>query len=256
MKTTVMGLMIAVAALLMLTTARGAAEPPSPLSGATTVLVVPAFADAFETKAAGLLQHWLRRATHAKEGFEIVAEDKLGETTGKLVFALGRTRWADAQKLAALWQDGFVIQRNGDTIVIAGGKPRGTLFGAVRFLDRFCGVRFYLPGQLFTSVPRQKPAIPAAVDVVEEPFVRATSMSGPLAVPGYADWLLFIAGNTRQGLAGTHQHNMWHAFPPEKFAGRWPEIYPTVKGARYIPKDPADQKWNPCFSEPRLLDAA
>jgi hypothetical protein len=49
---------------------------------------------------------------------------------------------------------------------------------------------------------------------------------------------------------------MWHAFPPAKFATRWPEIYPMVKGERYIPKDAADQKWNPCFSEPKLLDAA
>jgi hypothetical protein len=82
-------------------------------------------------------------------------------------------------------------------------------------------------------------------------------MSGSLAVPGYNDrWLLLIAGNTRTGLAGTHQHNMWHAFPPEKFAKRLPEIYPIVKGERYIPKAATDQKWNPCFSEPKLLDAA
>jgi hypothetical protein len=251
MKKTVLSLVLAVVALV-----QGADRPAATLSGVNTVLVVPASADAFESKAVALLQHWLRRASHAKDGFEIIAEDKFGDDAGKLVFALGRTRWADAQKLAALWQDGFIIKRKDNTIVIAGGKPRGTLFGAVRFLDRFCGVRFYLPGQLFTSVPRQKPAIPAALDIVEEPFVRATSMSGPLAVPGYADWLLFIAGNTRQGLAGTHQHNMWHAFPPAKFAARWPEIYPLVKGERYIPKDAADQKWNPCFSEPKLLDAA
>jgi hypothetical protein len=242
--------------LLALAGANGMDEQASPLSGAKTILVVPASADAFETKAVALLQQWLRRAAHEKDGFEIVTEDKLGDPAGKLVFALGRTRWADTAKLAALWQDGFVIKRKANIIVIAGGKPRGTLFGAVRFLDRFCGVRFYLPSQLFTSTPRQRPAIPAALDVVEEPFVRATSMSGPLAVPGYADWLLFIAGNTRLGLAGTHQHNMWHAFPPEKFAARWPEIYPLVKGVRYIPKDAADQKWNPCFYEPKLLDAA
>lgn len=235
----------------------GAVEgPPSPLSGERTVLVTPASADPFETKAAALLQQWLRRATHAKDGFEIVAEDKAGDATGKVVFAIGRTRWADAQKLAAIWQDGFIIRRGSNIIVIAGGQPRGTLFGAARFLDRFCGVRFYLPDQLFTSVPRQKPAIPAAIDIVEEPFVRATSMSGPLAVPRYNDWLERIAGNTRAGLAGTHQHNMWHAFPPAKFAARRPEIYPMVKGERYIPKDAADQKWNPCFSEPKLLDAA
>jgi len=220
-------------------------------ASATIVLVVPADADEFERKAATLLQRWLRPNRP-----EIAAEDKLGDTAGQLVFAIGRTRWADKEKLASLWQDGFVIRRTNDIIVIAGGKPRGTLFGAVRFLDRFCGVRFYLPDQLFTSAAKQRLAIPATLDITEEPFVRATSMSGPLPVPGYNDWLLRIAGNTRAGLAGTHQHNMWHAFPPEKFAKRWPEIYPIVKGERYIPQAAADQKWNPCFSEPKLLDAA
>jgi len=228
-----------------------AALPERTRRSASLQLVVPTNADAFETKAATLLQQWLR-----PDKPEIVTENKLGDTGGKLVFALGRTRWADKEELAKLWQDGFVIRRKDNIIVIAGGGPRGTLFGAVKFLDRFCGVRFYLPDKRFISVPKQKPVIPAALDIVEEPFVRATSMSGPLAVPGYNDWLLRIAGNTRTGLAGTHQHNMWHAFPPEKFVKRWPEIYPIIKGERYIPKSAADQKWNPCFSEPKLLDAA
>jgi hypothetical protein len=227
-----------------------------PLSGANTLLALPPAADPFETKAAVLLQQWLRQSTHAKDGFTLVTEDKPGDTAGKQIIALGRTRWVDKARLAALWQDGFIIQRRQDTIIIAGGQPRGTYFGAVRFLDRFCGVRFYLPDARFISQPAQAPSLPASLDIVEEPFVRATSMSGPLAVPGYSDWLLRIAGHTRDGLAGTHQHNMWQAFPPAKFANRWPELYPLIKGQRYIPKAAADQNWNPCFSEPHLLDAA
>ncbi|MCX7827462.1 MAG: hypothetical protein N2689_18175, partial [Verrucomicrobiae bacterium] len=199
---------ILITAALLASGAAAADHAPAPLSGPHTLLAIPTPADGFETKAAALLQKWLRRATQTKDGFEIVAEDKLDDGAGRLIFALGRTRWADARKLATLWQDGFVITRKGHVIVIAGGKPRGTLFGAARFLDRFCGVRFYLPVPLFTSLPRQQPVIPATLDVVEEPFVRATSMSGPLAVPGYNDWLTLIAGNTRQGLAVTHQHNM------------------------------------------------
>lgn len=228
-----------------------------PLTSGSCVLVTPSPADDMETRAARLLQQWLRRATRAKDGFEIVAQDKFAPATDKLAISLGRTRWAAATQLDAIWQDGFVLRRQGNVLVIAGGKSRGTLFGAARFLDRFCGVRFYLPDELFTSLPRRQPVVPATVELVEEPFVRATSMSGMLAVPGYNDpWMLLIAGNTRPGLAGTHQHNMWQVFPPAKFASRWPEIYPLLQGVRYIPKDAADQKWNPCFIEPRLLDAA
>ncbi|MBM4155171.1 MAG: DUF4838 domain-containing protein [Lentisphaerae bacterium] len=219
--------------------------------------MTPAVADRFEQQAAALLQRELRRATGVTDGFAIVAEKDADEAAGGFVLAIGRTRWGDAKRLETLWQDGFIIRRTNDTLIIAGGKPRGTLFGAVRFLDRYCGVRFYLPDPLFTSCPESPHGLPTVIDVVEEPFVRATSMSGSLPVPGYSDrWLVPIAGDTRTGLAGTHQHNMGQAFPPARHASVRPEIYPLVKDARYIPSDAADQKWNPCFSEPKLLDAA
>jgi hypothetical protein len=49
---------------------------------------------------------------------------------------------------------------------------------------------------------------------------------------------------------------MFQRFPPAKFASRYPEIYPILNGRRYIPSDPKDQKWQPCFTEPKLVDAA
>jgi len=48
---------------------------------------------------------------------------------------------------------------------------------------------------------------------------------------------------------------MFKYFPPERYAKKCPEIYPTIKGERYIPKR-GDRFWQPCFSEPKLVDAA
>ena len=41
--------------------------------------------------------------------------------------------------------EGFIIRTVGKDIVIAGGRPRGTLYGVYDFLERFCGCRWYTP---------------------------------------------------------------------------------------------------------------
>ncbi|HRU05942.1 MAG TPA: DUF4838 domain-containing protein, partial [Candidatus Brocadiia bacterium] len=221
-----------------------------------TVIVTPArTAEAWTQEAAALLRDYLRKASGAERGFEIMVEP--GDAKAKAAIALGRTQYVNDEEIEGLWQDGFVIRRKANVVVVCGGKSRGTFLGAVAFLDRFCGVRFYMPGELFTSLPAEpRLVVPGGVDIRDEPYVKATSMSGGGGAPGLGEWRKRNNAYSRAGLAGTHQHNMWAAFPPERYAGRYPEIYPLVKGARYIPKDAADQQWNPCFSEPRLLDAA
>ena len=251
--------------ILPLAAASGASAASRGLTPADTVIVIPQGPqEDYITEAADLLQHWLRKATGSAAGFEIVAEDKIAPRTGpgpkKTILALGPTQRARAVRPKKLWRDGFVIRRDGDVIVIAGGGPRGTFFGAVHFLDRFAGVRFYMPGDLFTSLPAgRRVAVPEGVNIRREPFVKVISLSGVGSAnnaPGERQWLRRNAGWTREGLAGTHQHNMWAAFGPDKYAAKYPEIYPIIDGKRYLPKDRRDQKWQPCFSEPKLLDAA
>jgi hypothetical protein len=113
-----------------------------------------------------------------------------------------------------------------------------------------------MPGDLFTSLPARGEITLGDIDLVEQPFVRLCLMSGLGGAPGEAEWVTRNGTNRRDILGGTHQHNMFAAFPPAKYAARYPEIYPILNGTRYIPKDAADQKWQPCFTEPKLLDAA
>jgi len=207
-------------------------------------------------QAVRLLQEWLRKACAVEKGFPATSEARLGDPAGRVVIALGETKWSPRDDPRPLWQDGFILQRRDNVIVICGGTPRGTYNGVVAFLDRACGVRFYMPGNLFTSLPPDRKIVVGALDAREEPFVRATSMTGGGATPGQGDWVKRNNAFSRTGLAGTHQHNMWAAFPPEKYAQKYPDIYPVIKGARYIPKEARDQAWNPCLTTPQLLDAA
>ncbi|MEQ7129377.1 DUF4838 domain-containing protein [Actinopolymorpha sp. B11F2] len=52
----------------------------------------------------------------------------------------------------ALSDDGFALRVVGQSVVIAGGHSRGTLYGAYWVLDRLLGVRWFAPD--FTTVPR------------------------------------------------------------------------------------------------------
>ena len=247
---------IALGLIFSLLAAKSPAEEPLSLLPASTLIVVPDGPLPSDLGAAArLLQTYLRQTLGARDGFSVLAESQVAAGEKRAVLALGPTRWSAGLKLAGLWRDGFIIRRTGSTIVIVGGQARGTFNGAVAFLDRVCGVRFYMPGKLFTHVPRRKNVQVGQLDLVEEPYVRATSMSGASG-PGVADWLRSNNALSRTGLAGTHQHSMWEMFPPEKYAAQSPEIYPILQGQRYIPRNARDQAWQPCFSEPKLIDAA
>ena len=69
-------------------------------------------------------------------------------------------------------------------------------------------------------------------------------------------WLARNAAFRKESLHFSHQHSILARFPPDKFAARYPEIYPILNGKRYIPSDSHDQKWQPCLTEPKLVDAA
>ncbi|MFN0170204.1 MAG: DUF4838 domain-containing protein [Bryobacteraceae bacterium] len=227
----------------------------------TTVLVTPASPAEREQKAAELLQEWLRKATRSATGFTILtAEAPVPRGSTAIVL---RTRTD-----GSLYRDGFVIKRTGRKIAIEGGSPMGTFFGASAFLDRFAGVRFYMPGDLFTSLPASSRLTVPDVEMREEPYVRNSMMSGTGGMRGTggtdrvavrqeeAEWLLRNAAFRKESVDFSHQHSMFQRFPPERFAARYPEIYPMLKGARYIPSDPRDQRWQPCLTEPKLVEAA
>ena len=164
-----------------------------------------------EQVAAGvkLLQEWLRKAYGVEKGFAATSAERLGDPAGKVVIALGETKWTQRDESRAIWQDGYEIRRVDNVITIRGGKPRGTYNGVVGFLDKCCGVRFYLPADLFTSLPKDRKIVIGDVDVIEEPYVKATSMTGGGSTPGQGEWVRRNNGFSRNGLAGTHQSMAW-----------------------------------------------
>jgi hypothetical protein len=247
---------LALVAVLGLFEAQAHAQTPAlRLQPGNTVIVTPKQTQTSENIAAGLLRHWLLRVAGAQDGFAVLHEGQWQNQPGRIVLAVGDTQWGKDARLANLDDDGFVIARQGEVITIAGKTPEATHYAVVRFLDRYAGVRFYMPGDLWTSAPRRDAIVVDGPDVIESPYVVSAFMSGfTMDDRDEYGWLRRQGGIRRKG--GTHQHNIFEMFPPERYAQKYPEIYPIKDGQRVIPKSPRDQSWQLNFSAPYLVEVA
>ena len=115
--------------------------------------------------------------------------------SGKFKYSIVLGDCEDARKagldVKKLPRDGFYMRSVGNVIYIAGyddkktdvptqiNKPnwphrdmdfnRGTLFGAYDFLERFCGMRFYLPTDFGTIIPEIKNLAVPGIDIFDRP---------------------------------------------------------------------------------------
>jgi len=231
------------------------ADEPMHLAPDSTILVLPErYVGQGNFDAARELQRWLRSGRGTDQGFDIINESELDSIQGKSVIALGRTQRAVDALVTGHSPGGFVIQRTGNVVIVAGRKSMGTYHGAMRLLDETCGVRFYMPTDLFISTPMPEAVVPAKFELRLDPFVRSGMMSGILGVPGDGRWAKRNAASRRMG--GTHQHSMYAMFNPARYAESHPDIYPVLNGKRYIPTGSRDQRWQPCLSASSLVDVA
>lgn len=220
-----------------------------------TVIVVPQNPQGSENIAAGLLSNYLGRVTGNDKGFPVVRENQWTAKPEEVVISVGATSWGHDPRLAHLDDDGFVITRREGRVIVAGKTPEANHFAVVSFLDRYAGVRFYMPGDLWTSLPSQPSIRVQGPDIVQSPFVVSAFLSG-ITMDNHDEyaWLRRNGGIRRKG--GTHQHNIFDMFPPEKFAQRYPDIYPIKDGKRVIPASGRDQSWQINFTAPNLMAAA
>ena len=109
-----------------------------------------------EQDAAQLLQTWLRKAAGSSTGFEVKNDTEVAPASNKTLIVVGPTSLLKTDaRVAALNDDGFLIHGAGSIISIEGRTGDGTYYGAVSFLDRYAGVRFYMPTDLWTSLPAE-----------------------------------------------------------------------------------------------------
>jgi len=241
---------MAVTFALSLCTLKAKEEDTLILEPATTEIFVATPEEAAAMEAGKLLQAWLRKAARSESGFELRLSAPAADADKQAVgIVLNDPTLELPADLAA---DGFALRTGPSRISIRGKAGDAVLFGAVELL-RLLGVHFYLPTDLFTVLPEQGPLRMPPTDLTSSPFTRSLFFSG-ISWNEAARWARLNAANRRKG--GTHQHNSYDIFPPEKFAERFPDIYPIHDGQRYVPPNAKDQSWQPNFLSPHIVDAA
>lgn len=215
-------------------------------------VVVPAAASDQVSQAAKVLVACVREASGAE--LPLVTEASAGDGSGGSIH-IGPTLAAQAASglPEELDDDGFVIAVEGERILILGPTDYGTEFGVYEFLERFVGVRWLLPGEHGTDIPRQRTIVAPEGRVVDQPVFMSRLFSG-LRGPAQGEW---ARHNRMHGRISFH-HNLGESvLPPERFRDTHPDFFPMKDGqARYLPADGDYVAWQPCFSAPGSVEAA
>lgn len=202
--------------------------------------------------AAATLAQYVCEASGAR--LPIVRDDALPADRPPALIHIGANRLPVTQNVlpADLDADGFVILAKGQDIVVAGPSDDGTEFGVYEFLERYVGVRWLLPGDDGTDVPRRKTISVPEGRVQDQPVFFSRLLSG-LRGDAQSRWARF---NRMHGRVSFH-HNLLHLFPPSRYTKSHPEFFPVLKEqARYLPTQDDDNGWQPCFTAPGIVEEA
>jgi len=217
-------------------------------------------ADATHTEklAAEELQRYLSQIT----GVTLPLSSDLADAKTHEIL-VGRTaRAADAKITRPVAdEDSYTIAVLGETLLIAGGETRGTLYGVYDFLQDFFGCRFFTPE--LEVVPQQRAAaIPKNTDAANAPafYFRHTSwrsaydtrwrsklhlnatMSAGHGSVDESDTKLILFG-------AVPGHTMKDFVPPEVYFEPHPEYFMMTEDGR---RDPTQL----CYADPAVLALA
>ena len=154
--------------------------------------------------------------------------------------------------------EGFLLDATGGHVVVIGADEPGLWFGAYALLERL-GCRFYFPGELGENVPRKETLSLAECRDIEAPdFVHRNVWWAYGGRPGwqrslYSDW----QRKTKMGgVAASMGHNLYRIIPQAKYGETHPEYFPVWDGRRHIPAANENHGWQPCTSNPEVVEVA
>jgi hypothetical protein len=227
--------------------AGGAALKVSDLSGA--VIVVDAQAIPSEKYAAEEFHNLLKEVC----GLDLQIASSPGTTARKVLIGPE----ASGLNVSDLGEEGLRVRISKEGIAIAGGKPRGTLYGVYEFFERAFGVRFLTHDH--TWIP--KPAA-SQIPCEEYSFVPPFAFRWPFyaenaAMPDFAARLRVntttpdekLGGNCNQSLIN---HSLMKYLNPETYGKDHPEYFALVDGARNL--DAGGGGPEPCVTNPKVMD--
>ncbi|MFN7934269.1 MAG: DUF4838 domain-containing protein [Bryobacteraceae bacterium] len=214
-------------------------------------IVLPAVAIPSEQRAAEELQRFLEEMSGAR--LPIVRDDQavsggmilVGESAALRKLNLGID-------VAGLGGEGFVLRTAGKHLVIAGGRPRGTMYGVYTLLDKL-GCRWFT--REVSRIPKRQTI---ETGVLKETHRPAFENREPFFTEAWnKDWA------ARNRTNGDHTqldestggklkyypfvHSFYELMPPERYFAEHPEYYSLIEGKR------RHERGQLCLTNPDVL---
>jgi hypothetical protein len=153
-----------------------------------------------------------------------------------------------------LGDEELVIRTDGDRVLLAGGRPRGTLYAVSRFLQDACGIRWWTPWA--NRAPRNPSLRTAEMNVRAKPAFEYRNPYWRCAFDGEWSWHNFCNGlnshlSREQGGSVVYKyfvHSFYTLVPPKEYFAPHPEWFSLVKGRRVA------ENAQLCLSNPDLRD--
>jgi hypothetical protein len=258
------GLLLALSAMTW-SEARGAALTLAQDGKSDYVIALAQDAIPSEKTAAEQLQKYLNQVTGAS--FAVKPENEVAADAPQILVGAGnrvKTLLAK-QDWAALGQDGIVIKTVGNRLILAGGRPRGTLYAVFQFLEDDVGCRWWTPDAI--TIPH-RPTLSASVkDVTYRPVFdyRGDYSNITNRNPEYAAILRENGDYQKQSAdwGGHYQilgfvHTFCELLPPKKYFKDHPEWF-TDGNNGFLPctaqsKMPGPNDCQLDLSNPQVLD--
>jgi hypothetical protein len=162
--------------------------------------------------------------------------------------------------LSELGQEDLWIKVDQRAIVIAGGRPRGTLYGVYEFFERYLGVRFLTFDHTYLPQSASRGSLPCEEFSYHPPYsYRCSYYAENYTYREFSSRLRVNTWTDLDSLGGsTHEHLISHTFyqqvPVEKYGKTHPEYFALVNGVRLVPTGRAAGGPQLCVSNPAIMD--
>ncbi len=216
-------------------------------------IVLAADADDIERHATEELNAYLKKIS----GAELPVVDAAQQGIASVHIGSPDDETARALGLASLAFDGFVVDCDGERLILAGSRPRGTRNAVYWVLEELLGVRWFVPTELGENVPHADTvSIPVMRRRDEPRFVNRRNHGIDTSIPGEgAKWRdrNRITDHSYAVPFNRYSHWLYLVFPASKYGETHPEYYPLINGERRVPASDSAQDWQPCTSNPEVI---
>ncbi len=219
-----------------------------------------------EKTAARELQKYLQQVTGAS--FTVVGEAEAADDGPRIFVGAGSSVKAllPDQDWDALGTDGIVVRSVGEDLILAGGRPRGTLYAVYEFLEEAVGCRFWTPTE--SLIPnRPTLTVPAWNTTFIPPFMSMRQHNATAIVenPQFATMMREVGPYVEQDATwGGRYHQLRCAFvdllPVEKHFEAHPEWYSDARNGD-LPCTPQSRMpashatWQMDVTNPEVVEA-